>query len=274
MAAILAPAAAFGAVSLASAAGLPFVGPAITMPVGSHPCPGDAVVTNGTGPMYNTASVTVPAGCVGRTLQLTLRRSGSMVSGSAGIPAVGATVVPLNGTYDPTRTWTVFATVDGWDLPSTAWSYTPPPTPPHIWCTVITAGSTETCTATVTIFTGVKSGGSSSATYYDVVVTTTSTSYVQWEVGFNFEHDFYPYEPTRLGNSTLDGYNDGATAWTANNVDRESACSELPLLLVRGHDVGGANNFEDVQSDRLRQFSLVVNRTDYGYHDVIEPYCT
>jgi hypothetical protein len=157
----------------------------------------------------------------------------------------------------------------GWDLPTTD-------TTPAIWCTVVSGGvAGATCTATVTIFTGIKSGGTSSATYYDVVVTTTSTSNVLWEVGFNLDHAYYGSRATSLGNSTLDGYNDGATAWngTTNDVTRQSACIAIPVLLVRGDDTGGTNNFKNVVNNRVRQFSLVVNRTEAGYFDVINPEC-
>jgi hypothetical protein len=240
----------------------------------THPCPGTATVTPTTGSAitFSAVGVTVPAGCAGRTLKLTMISGSTVLSGTATVAVSGATVVSFAPTtYNALSSWTIAAVVDGWNLPTT-WSFTPPP----FWCTVVTTGSTATCTATVTIFVGTKPGGSSSATYYDVVVTTTSTSYVQWEVGFYLDSPFYGARPTRLGNSTLDGYNDGRTNWngTNNAVTRQSACSVIPLLTVRGNNTGGGNNFRDVRNDRVRQFSLVVNQTAAGYFDVLSPGCT
>jgi hypothetical protein len=174
-----------------------------------------------------------------------------VLTGTATVAASGATVVTFAPptTYSAISSWTIAAVVDGWNLPTT-WSFTPP----QIWCTVVTAGSSATCTATVTLFYGTKPGGSGPANYYDVVVTTTSASYVQWEAGFNLDNAFYGSRPTDLGNSGLDGYNDGGTTWigTNNDVTRQSACSALPALTVRGDNVGGGNNFRDLRNNRVR----------------------
>lgn len=129
MAAILAPAAAFGAVSLASAAGLPFVGPAITMPVGSHPCPGTATVTNtDVGLSLGTVQVTLPAGCASatttRTVQVKLidEDDDEYTSADVTMSAQSQTVAVTPG-YTAPGAMTARVTADGWNVPAT-WSYT------------------------------------------------------------------------------------------------------------------------------------------------------
>jgi hypothetical protein len=214
----------------------------------------------------------LPPGCETKLVQLHVDRPNTNTDrdGSGTTDAAGVVSIRLNGTFRTTAANIFSATVDGWELPI-AWNTT---LMPPIWCTVLDS-STETCTATVTIFTGIKPGGGTVATYYDVVVTTTSTANVLWEVGFYLDHTYYGSRATRLGNSTLDAYNDGTTAWngTTNGVTRQSACAAIPVLLVRGNNTGGGNNFQSVLNSRPRQFSLVVNRTEAGYFDVISPTC-
>jgi hypothetical protein len=260
--------------SFASAASLPLNGGVQSAAVATHPCPGTATATaaTGSGITFSAASVTVPAGCGGKLLTVRMTSGATVLTGTATAAGSGATVVALAPTnYDATLAWTLSNTVDGWNLPTT-WSFTPPP----FWCTVLPVGSAATCTAAVTIFTGVKPGGSTTATYYDVVVTTTSTAYVQWQVSFSLDDPFYGTRPTRLGNSTLDNYSDGSTNWdgTTNDVTRQTACTAIPRLSVTGDNNGGNNNFQNVKNNRVRQFSLVVNRTEAGYFDVLYPGCT
>ncbi len=235
-----------------------------------HSCPGTATgfpADRQTGRTFRSVMVKVPAGCESDAVGVAVvRPTGTPRTGTGTADATGAATILLDSTYDVGAANTLRVTADGWEVPA-QWA--------HVWCTVV--GSTgATCSATVSIFTGVKPGGSAAATYYDVVVTTTSTSYVQWEVGLYLNQPFYGTQATRLGNSTVDTYNDGATAWngTANNATRVSACSALPVLALRGANTGGANTFRDVRNDRERRFSLVVNQTQAGYFDVISPGCT
>ena len=259
--------------SLASAAGLSLSGGSISAVAATHPCLGtaSAVAANlQTGTNYLSVVVAMPSGCAGRQVQVHVDRPNTTTdrNGVGSADASGVAAIRLDGTFSTGVTNVLSATVDGWPLP-VAWNTT---LMPPIWCTVLDS-STATCVATVTIFTGTRPGGTSSATYYDVVVTTTSTSNVLWEVGFNLDHAYYGSRATSLGNSTLDGYNDGGTNWTTNDVTRHSACSAIPLLLVRGDDTGGTNNFENVVNNGARRFSLVVNRTEAGYSDVVWPGC-
>jgi hypothetical protein len=264
------------------------IGHAASLPVASrsnltfnvqHPCPGTAatVPSGASGATFSSVTVTLPSGlCTGRTVLLTVLNGATVVAqGQAQV--AGSTATVPTGTYTAGSSYTVRATVGGWDLPAT-WSYTPPT--PHIWCTIVSGGSAgSSCTATVTIFTGLKGGGTTPATYYDVVVSTSSTSSARWEVGFDLSHAFYGGAPTRLGNSDLDTYNDGTRTWDGdtfvNDATRQSACTTLPTVLtVRGVNSGGNNNnFRDVRDDRQRRFSLVVNRTEAGYSDVVAPGC-
>lgn len=243
---------------------------------GAHPCPGTAVVgpaDAGTYPSYQAVVVAMPTACAGRPVQVHVDRPGTTAdrdgAGSAGSDGVAS--LRLGGTY-ATNVANVFtATVDGWDLPVT-WS---PTGLPYIWCTVVdTSGST--CSASATI------RRSGTDTYWDVVVTTSATTGVRWEVGFNLAHPFYGTQPTRLGNSDLDGYNDGQTQWAVpsanytprNDVTRVSSCSASPVLLVEGENTGpSSNRFQTLRADRTRRFSLIRDVTDAGYFDVLAPGC-
>jgi len=274
LAAALAVVVVLAGLSFASAASLPLNGGVQSAAVATHPCPGTATATatTGSGITFSAASVTVPAGCAGKLLTVRMTSGATLLTGTATAAGSGATVVALAPTnYDATLAWTLSNTVDGWDLPTT-WSFTPPP----FWCTVLPVGSAATCTVAVTIFTGIKTGGTGVATYYDVVVTTTSAAYVQWQVSFNLDDPFYGTRPTRLGNSTLDNYNDGGTTWngTTNNVTRQTACTAIPRLNVTGNNTGGTNNFQNVRNDRVRKFSLTVDLNVAGYFDVLYPGCT
>lgn len=241
-----------------------------------HPCPGTAVVgpaDAATYPNYQGVVVSMPTGCAGLAVQVHVDRPATTTdrdgAGTAGADGVAA--LQLGGTYATNVTNTFTATVDGWNLPVT-WN---PSALPHIWCTVVD-GTANTCRASVTIRT------TSIDTYWDVVVTTTATTAVRWEVGFNLAHPFYGTQPTRLGNSDLDGYNDGQTQWAVpsanytpyNDVTRVSSCSARPVLLVEGTNTGpNGNRFRDLRADRTRQFSLVRDVTDAGYFDVLAPGC-
>lgn len=224
------------------------------------------------GTVYRSVVLALPAGCGGLPVQLYLDGATDR-SGTGTTDASGVVSIRMTGNYDRNLTYTARATVSGWDLP-VAWNTT---LMPPIWCTV-TDGSGATCTATVTLFHGTKPGGSYAADYYDVVVQTTSTDWVPWEVGFNLAHSFYGAVPTRLGNSDHDDYSDGNITWgtgdDVNDIERLNACGTAPLT-AGGIDSGSNNNhFYNIRNDRVRQFSLVVNRTEAGYADVLSPTCT
>lgn len=259
-----------------SASALPLTAGSLGARTATDPCAGSASTTIGTLVTPTTfqardVAVTMPAGCGSRAVQVTVRNGTTVVASGAGTVDGSGTVT--TGTYTAASNLTVALTADGWDVPGT-WSYTP-----HATC-ALGGGSSASCTAEVTVWTGVKPGGSSEATYLDVTVTTTSTTWVPWTVTFYLGDPYYGQTITRLGNSTLDGYNDGSTSWSTttynNNVTRTSACSTLPTLVVRGNTTSTTDrrNFAVVRGDRPREFSLVVNRTDPGYFDVISPGCT
>lgn len=242
----------------------------------SHPCPGTAVVgpaDAGSFPSYRAVVVVAPAGCAGQAVQVHVDRPGTTADrdGAGTTDADGVATLRLTGTYATNVTNTFTATVDGWHLPVT-WD---PGGLPPIWCTVVD-GSANTCTATVAI------RRTGTDTYWDVLVTTPATTAVRWEVGFNLAHPFYGTQPTRLGNSDLDGYDDGQTRWAVptsyeprNDVVRVSPCSASPVLLVEGENTGpSSNRFRNLRADRTRAFSLVRDVTDDDrYVDVLAPGC-
>lgn len=204
----------------------------------------------------------------------TISPSSLLYSGDGSVSGTVLTTATVDGTTftpPPTATGRVYVTINGWPVAAT-WTYTP-----AIWCTVISGGSSgATCAATVKVANEKKTGGASYATYYDVVVQTTSTKALTWEVGFNLLSSFYGGVPTRLGNSTLDGYSDDLTTWDgtpANNVTTQGTCS-AGQLRVRGTSAGPAKNkFETVSSARQRQFSLVADAPLAGFNDVLAAGC-
>lgn len=267
--------------SLASASGLGVSGAGVDGSTAVTPCTGTAVarpvgavdVQPGQ-PGYAGISVALPSGCSGaHPVQITLLQgANSLVSASGTV--TGTTTLTTSDYYAQYVSGAV-ATLDGWNLPVT-WSFTPPAT-----CQV-TSG-TGTCAASVTLWTGTRTGGSSSALYFDVWVTTTSTSWVTWTVTFDLTNSYYGTTVTALGNSDLDGYWDGSTHFTSSNpindVHRVGACSTS--LVVTGDGNGTVSwsnntnirNFSLVRNDHARYFSLVVNRTETGYYDVYSPSC-
>ena len=135
---------------------------------------------------------------------------------------------------------------------------------------------TDACDATVSIFTGAR--GTASATYSDVVVTTTSTTPVKWEVTFNLASSSYGTPiATKLGNSDFDAYWDGTTQWgsvqPAVNDVNPGTCT-AGLLTVTGVTGAAPNpDFSTVTSTLERHFSLVINRTEPNYTDVLSSAC-
>ncbi len=111
-----------------------------------------------------------------------------------------------------------------------------------------------------------------------MTVTTTSTTPVPWQVTILMSHPDLPGVPTYLGNSTLDGYSDGATTWSStgypNDVQRVSACADSPVLVVSGKPSGPTDNrYETVVAGRARLFSLVLNQNQARYTDVFSRGC-
>lgn len=247
-----------------------------------HPCPGTAAATpedpHGS-QKYNDVRVALPAGCDGR-LQVAVIENGTRIGSYDGPVSAGGTVLLddfVHGGYRPEQV-TVIATLDGWDLPTT-WSFTPP----HIWCTVITTGSTATCTATVTLATRRNPESGVMRDYYDVVVRTDSADFVRWEVGFQLDHAFYGGEPDSLGNSNFDLFYDGSTTWSQGSnytpttvAARAGSCGDLPVLRVRGNSSfrqgDWENDFQLVRNNRERHFTFVLNLTG-DYDDVVYHNC-
>lgn len=265
---------ALGAVSGASASSLSVQG-GVIQPLGAgRPCPDGATAT---APVATTTAqtqvrLTVPAGCVGRTVQATVVDAAGVPHSSAPTVLTAVTQDVTVGAYTAAATMQVGAVVDGWGL-ATTWSWTPPS---YIWCTVLTPGSTATCSAAIT-----KRTTGAGVPYWDVVVSTTSPTPVRWEVGFDLTNPYYG-TVTRLGNSDLDGYDDdwiyswGDTTgnWSGiNDVVRQN-CGAAPLR-VQGLDNAprrdASNNFREVRAGQDRRFSLVVNQTQAGYDDVKRP---
>ena len=259
---------------LANASSLTVTTTGTSARVVTTPCTGPAATTaaasvNAAAQSFAAVDVTLPAGCGTRTVQVALLQGTTVVASGSG-SNTGAGAVGT-GTYTAAPGLTVQLTADGWSVPAT-WEYSQ-------YATCALTSGTGTCTASVTLFSGTKPGGATAALYFDVWVTTTSTSWVPWQVTFDLANAYYGTTVTRLGNSTLDGYGDGSTTWSstgwANDVHRVSDCSTLPSLVVAGDQTSGNNNrnFAVVRSDRARYFSLVVNRTEAGYFDVLAPGC-
>jgi hypothetical protein len=183
---------------LASASSLTVRGGVLTTATATRPCADGATAT---GPTTTTANqtgvrITVPASCVGRTVQATVVDAAGVAHSSAPTVMTAATLtLPVSG-YVGTSSLVVRATVDGWNL-TTTWSYTPPL--PMASCRVIATGAT--CTADVTLarrsvlFFG-------TFDYYDVQVSGNAG--LAWEITLNLDHPGYGSVPTRLGNSVLD----------------------------------------------------------------------
>lgn len=189
--------------------------------------------------------------------------SGTVVGTSLTLPS--STNVGLN-TTDAT-----YVTIGTWPVPTSNSAL------PALWCTVTSGSGTDTCDAALSIFTGTR--GTAAATYYDVVVTTTSTTPVTWEVTFNLANSSYGTPiATRLGNSDFDAYPDGTTQWgstpPAVNDVTPGTCT-AGLLTVTGLTGTAPNpDFSTVTGALQRKFSLVINRTETGYSDVMSRACS
>jgi hypothetical protein len=284
---------ALGACVLILAMGLTVMAPAsaaqLVLTGGQHPsfsasarCDDAVAVTTPTiAGTSSSVQVSGIAACTGNLFVRVYDTTGvSRATGSATVVAGGGSqTLTVSPAYVPSPTDKVSVTIGTWPVAAT-WSYT---ALPYVWCTLVSTGSPgSTCTATVTLFHGVKPGGSGAADYYDVVVTTTSTTPVRWEVTFNLAHSFYGSVPAQLGNSILDSFSDGLTTWNGNDtkngtppndVTTQGTCS-AGLLSVRGSAAAsGGNDFRDVTNNRLRKFSLVANQAPAGYGDVLNGGC-
>ncbi len=264
-----------GSIGTASAATLAVRGGAVDEFTVTRPCADGATATGANPATTNQTHVrlTIPQACVGRNVQVTVVDAAGVAHSGAASPMNQATLdIPVQGGFTAAAGLTVRATVDGWNL-TTTWSWT---APAYIWCTVVTPGSTATCTATI-----VKRTTDARVPYWDVVVSTTSPTPVRWEVGFDLANSYYG-TVTRLGNSDLDGYDDAwpyswgdaVGNWSAiNDVVRQN-CGAAPMR-VQGLDSAprwdASNNFREVRAGRERLFSLVVNQTQAGYDDVKRP---
>jgi len=263
------------ALGVASASSLGVTSGERTTTAATTPCPGTATVqpatpTTSAGTQFSAVKVILPAGCTGaRDVQIAFRQGSTNYTGSGQI--TGSGLVTMSSAYTAAATATLWATVGGWNLPAT-WAYLP------TTCT-IPGDTTATCSTALTVFVGSKPGGGS-FTYYDIVISTTSTTPVAWEATILMAHPSLPGAPTRLGNSTLDGYSDGVTTWSAtgaiNDVRRTSSCSAAPAILtVAGKPSGPVgNSFDTVVAGRDRKFSLVLNYNQVPYYDVYFPGCT
>ncbi|MBX9245788.1 hypothetical protein ICW40_13350 [Actinotalea ferrariae] len=210
-----------GSASMGSAASLTVRGGVIDTFTNARPCADGATAT---GPSTTTATqtavrLTVPADCVGKTVQVTIVDAAGVPHSSA--PTLMTTVtrdIPVAGGYTGTSNLVVRATVDGWNL-ATTWSYTPPL--PMASCRIVATNAP--CTATVTLDRR-SSGFFGTFSYYDVTVSPTNQG--QWEVTFNLDHPGYGSVPTRLGNSILD--NDVQVTRVG-----AASCTTPPRLTVR-----------------------------------------
>lgn len=111
----------------------------------THPCPGPDAVVMPAGPTgaantFTGATVSLPTGCDGSTVQLVLLDGATVVASGSG-PVAGTTAtVTTTGAYVAATGLTVLATVSGWNLPA-EWPWTAPPT---ATTNPITSGNADT----------------------------------------------------------------------------------------------------------------------------------
>ncbi|MGJ0223633.1 hypothetical protein ACQUZK_09560, partial [Streptococcus pyogenes] len=111
-----------------------------------RPCADGATAT---APVATTTAqtqvrLTVPADCVGRTVQATVVDAAGVPHSSAPTVLTAVTQDVAVGAYTAAATMQVGAAVDGWGL-ATTWSWTPPRLP--VTCR-IPSNPAQTCTAT------------------------------------------------------------------------------------------------------------------------------
>lgn len=223
------------AASFASAASLSLNAGTVTALVGEHPCAGQATATptSGSGTTYLATSVTVPPGCAGLSLGVTLLQGTAVVrSGTATVASSGATVVTFATSYTASSTMTIQATVGGWDLP-TSWTFAPLPA---VSCRVFDHPS-ATCSVIVTNFTV---WGYPSATHFQLdlqVVGNHNANNQHWELTFNLADSFFPFVPHGVQSN--------------GGLVLQSGCSALPVMTVRGNP-GWAGPYDQIRSGETR----------------------
>lgn len=205
-------------ISNASAASLSVFAGKLGTFAATHPCPGTATATVATpvGSTYSAVSVTVPSGCSGRRLDLTLLNgSTALQNGTATVASSGATTVTFAGTYTATPFLTVQAVVAGWNLPTT-WAYTPPVV--GLTATCSTTKSNATCAADVVLRDYWAGGYNLDVTVRDTRTIGNANQYA-WTVVINFSSAGYPFVPNAI---------DGSGVVTA------STCGQRPTLTFTG----------------------------------------
>ncbi len=237
------------ALTFANAAALPLTGGSLASTTATHPCLGSATATatTGSGTTYSAVSVTVPDGCAGRELKVTLLNGTTELgSGTGTVAGSGATVVTFTGTYTAAAGLTVRAVVDGWDLPAT-WSFTPPaPTLPAtcvitndvsgwgsvngVWSPILVPPQDPGgCTVTGVAVGSSWSVGDAQVTQYTVTFRNDTPRQVEWQGTLDFSvspfHGWTPQAINGLGTPTTDGWNARTT----------SACTLLPRVEIVGN---------------------------------------
>lgn len=238
-------------IATASAAQLTIGAGSLASASGAHPCAGVATAT-ATGVSGTTATgvrVTVPDGCAGHTVAVTVLSGTTTVASGSATVVTGATVVPV-AAYTPATSLAVQAVVDGWSLPVT-WSWTPPVTGP-VSCR-IPADTSVTCTATLA---GGTQWGYPAITTFNrfVEVTTTSPTAVVWEVTFHLDDAAWPVRASRLtdtqgglvlvsasacGTSPRTVTVRGTTSWGSYHQVRSGVTRSMQ---VEGSSIGGSGN--------------------------------
>lgn len=139
-----------------------------------------------------TVTVTgIPAGCVGRPVQVwlgygtnsTVAGSTTAAGGSATVTLPSFTAAAIDG---------VHVRLDGWPV-TAIWGYTTIPVLPLVSCTP--SDGIGTCTTSWSQQTSWGEGGGTRF-HWILNVTTTSTTPVNWTVTFNFSDPASPYYPT------------------------------------------------------------------------------
>lgn len=190
----------------------------------AHPCPGTlAATTPSTLTPVQTVTVTAPAACAGRTLTVAVRDGVNLRQGSAVAPTSGSVTVSLDGTYMPSASVLVNATVSGWVLPAT-WSYTPPSVP-AIRC--YTSDPLRPCSATVVVRDQWATGYNLDITITDTR-TTNANNPVPWTIEIDFRNATYPFVPNALDGSGV--------------VPAANACTTSPVMTFTGVTTWGEHN--------------------------------
>lgn len=205
----------------ASAASLGVTGAQLGTFAAGHPCPGTLQATTPTTTMQAlTVTVTAPATCAGRQLQVAVNDGVNVRQGTATAPVSGSVTVTLDGAYTPSTGVAVDATVSGWAL-ATAWSYTPP-AGPAIRCW--TNDVFRPCSATVVVRDQWATGYNLDITITDAR-TTNANNPVPWTIEIDFGSTAYPFVPNALDGSGV--------------VPGANACGTRPVMTFTGTTTWG-----------------------------------